>query len=270
MSKKVPDQRSEVVPSVTLEGIKGALRHLCDINHKIVEFLQSEYKRKMTLQNYIGEAVLYELLCQSYGVPEYTTEESHKRLLSVIMGAMKNHQNRPTCSLDTVDSLVDLWNRPDDPHSLETVTPDIDTIRLRKIVTDILTIKEAAQQEKPLNITKFNGDPCKLGLKTVPEKPDLLTQLWEQPTEKSMNIMKEAFEEGGANYTPKKPEPVVFKTYDVQINGKLMGSFKSDPISVPDKSLQQNALNIALPIIKKRRRKIKKVIRSGTTWNFVV
>jgi hypothetical protein len=128
MVKIVPEQRSESIPSPTLEDMKGTLKHLYDVNHEIVGFLQSEYKRKMTLQNYIGEAVLYELLYQSYGVPEYTTEESYKRLLSVILGAMKNHHDRPACSLDALDR-----SRPDDPHSLETMVPDTGTIRLRKI-----------------------------------------------------------------------------------------------------------------------------------------
>lgn len=242
------EQRSEVVSSPTLEGMKGALRHLCDVNHKIVEFLQSEYKKKMTLQCFIGEAVLYELLCQSYGVPEYTTEESYKRLLSVILGAMKNHQNRPACSLDAIDNLVDLWNRPDDPHSLETVTPDTGTIRLRKIV---------GKEKEKIDLKAF-----------LESEVPTLTQLWKQP--QNMEVVNKAFGNGGRDYVPKKPDPVSFKTYDVQVNGKSVGNFKSDPQSVPDKSLQQNALNIALPVIKRRRRKVKKVIRSGTTWNFVV
>ena len=235
----------KIVPSPTLEGIKGALRHLCEVNNKIVEFLQSEYKRKMTLQNYIGEAVIYELLCQSYGVPEYTTEESYKRLLSVILGAMKNHQNRPVCSLDAVDNLDGLWNCPDDPHSLETVTPDIDMIRLRKIVSDTLA-KEAPEKSKP--------------------SPDL-TQLWEQPTG-DMNTFNKVFNKSATKPNPSPNNPDGY-CYNVQVNGKSVGNFRSG-LQSADKSLQQNALNIAVPIIKKRRRKVKKVIQSGTTWNFVV
>jgi len=255
MPKVMTDQRSEFVPSPTLEGMKSALRHLCEVNHKIVEFLQSEYKKKMTLQCYIGEAVLYELLCQSYGVPEYTTEESHKRLLSVILGAMKNHQNRPACSLDAVDSLEGIWSRPDDPHGLETIVPDTGTIRLRKIVEDAVA-KEAGKEKIPLKSFVASEVPS-------------LTQLWEQPTG-DMKAFNQAFKNGGRDYIPQKPDPATFKTYDVQVNGKLMGNFKSDPNSVTDKDLQQNALNIAMPVIKRRRKKIKKVIRSGLTWNFVI
>ena len=208
--------RSESVPTPTLNGMSGALKHLCDVNHKIVEFLQTEYKRKMTLQTYIGEAVLYELLCQSYGVPEYTTEEKHKRLLSVILGAIKNHQNRPACSLDTVDILDGLWNRPDDPHNLDTVIPDTGAIRLRKIVEDTTT-------------------------KQTEKTPDLK---FSQPI-------------------AEKPIPVI----SVQINGKYMGHFEGT--NSPNKD-EQKALDIALPIIKKRRKKVKQTIRSGTTFNFVL
>ena len=247
--KKVLDQGSESVSLPTLEGIKGALRHLCEVNHKIVEFLQSEYKRKMTLQNYIGEAVLYELLCQSYGIPEYTAEESHKRILSVILGAMRNHQNRPACSLDAIDNLNSLWDRPDDPHSLEMVTPDTSAIRLRKIIED-LTKEGSKEDPKPKGPVSD------------------LTDLWEQPT--NMEIFNRAFKNGGRNYTPKKPGLLNFKTYEVQVNGKIVGTFKSDPEGVGEKALAQNALITAQPIIKRRRRKVKKVIRSGLVWNFVL
>jgi hypothetical protein len=122
------------------DNLRDALKPLYEFSHKIEEFLQSEYKRKLLPQAFVGEAVMFELLKQSYGIPEYSVQEKLNRLLSVIQKALENYDNTP-CSLNNTSVFDSIWERPDDPHCLDTIEPDISEIRLRKIIEEQTGIK---------------------------------------------------------------------------------------------------------------------------------
>lgn len=60
----------------------------------ITASLKKISSKNFSMQSYIGETVLYELLCQSYGFPEYSTEERLKRIISCISNAMKQYDKQ--------------------------------------------------------------------------------------------------------------------------------------------------------------------------------
>ena len=71
--------QAQLYPAIR-EILSGQLTPLYGAFCKIVDALEIERKKKLNMQTFIGESVLTELLQQSYGIPEYTTEESSKRL----------------------------------------------------------------------------------------------------------------------------------------------------------------------------------------------
>jgi len=127
--KKLP------VSSFTKEELAGSIQTflgpLVSAYDKIADAVQVERNKKLSMQTYIGESVMYELLHQSYDTSEYPVEERFKRLLSAVMKAIEARQNekRP----DPLSPIYDIWEKPEDSHSLHIESPDTATIQLRKI-----------------------------------------------------------------------------------------------------------------------------------------
>jgi hypothetical protein len=125
---------SNPFPEKPDENIKTMLSFLSKSYEDMAKYVEGERNRNLNMQTYIGEAVTYELLCQSYGVPEYTPEEKLKRFLSCIMQAIdKYYEAKKDYPAFNSEAMANLWARRDDPHSLPGITPDIDTIKIREI-----------------------------------------------------------------------------------------------------------------------------------------
>jgi hypothetical protein len=258
-SEFIPNQRAldkELIENDHLNSIKKALETIQLDNRKIVDFLNSEYKVKLLPQVFVGEAVMFELLNQSYELPTaHSIETKYKRLISVVQKAFEDYSHTEKSPLTIDDPLDVLWDRNDDPHSLKTIEPDISEIN----ILDKLW-------ERP-------GDPIEKQAGNSPQpikKETDLTSLWGNPkiSEEKLGEAIKVFNKKKQNFVPKKPEPIVWKNYTVQINGKKINEFEWN--SKEKKLLEEHVLKQALPIIKKRKKSIKKIIRSGNTWNFVV
>jgi len=130
-AKAIREKNKPKVIPITKEDIQGLLGPLVSAYDKIAEAVQVERNKQLSMQTYIGESVMYELLHQSYDTSEYPIEERFKRLLSSVMKAIEARQNeeRP----DPLSPIYDIWEKPKDPHSLHIGSPDTAAIQLRKI-----------------------------------------------------------------------------------------------------------------------------------------
>jgi hypothetical protein len=115
-----------------LKDIKILLNFLNQSYEKMAKYVEGERNRNLSMQTYIGEAVTYELLHQSYGIPEYTLEEKLKRFLSCILQAIDNYykakEKQPPFNSEIIDNL---WNSQD-PHHLPEIIPNSSTTKIRE------------------------------------------------------------------------------------------------------------------------------------------
>ena len=130
----IPQIKKEDMMAVTVKELKDLIAPLAEAYEGLQDAFYQERYRRSLLQTYVGEAVMDELLHQSYGRPEYTTEESLKRLISVVLKATTDHREKPEYNLKPISEVMNLWSKPEDPHLLPSVDADTEIVKL----TDLL------------------------------------------------------------------------------------------------------------------------------------
>lgn len=125
------NKRKAPKEAVTIDDLKNLLVPLVKAYENLKDAFFQERQRRLSIQTYIGESVMDELLHQSYGTSEYTMEQRLKRLISVILQATNNHQEKPEYNLKSATDFLDIWGKPEDPHfSLPGTNADIDSVKL--------------------------------------------------------------------------------------------------------------------------------------------
>ena len=77
---------------------------------------------------------MYELLNQSYGIPEYSDEEKLKRLLSTVLKAIDDsRETKYKYANFKIKDFDNFWEVPNDPHNISVSDPDPNSIKIRKL-----------------------------------------------------------------------------------------------------------------------------------------
>lgn len=116
--KKDRAPAAKASPKDDLLDIKKMLGYLNRAYEDLASYAKGERNRLLNMQIFIGEAVTQELLHQSYGIPDYTTEERLKRLMACVSKAVEKYHEAVEKHTDLKESECALWGTPDDPHIL--------------------------------------------------------------------------------------------------------------------------------------------------------
>lgn len=150
----------EVKTKEAMEFITKSIENIQVNWAKIHGFLNSEYKRKLSSQAHVGEAVLYEILTQSYELPIYSVEERYKRLISVVQEALRTHKETPAFSIKSENTQEYQERHPDDPHGIDIIEPDTSNLsNLWETAEELLSDGEGVRLAK-----KSTSSPEKIEL----------------------------------------------------------------------------------------------------------
>jgi hypothetical protein len=114
----------------------NSLKKLTESYETLSRAFETESRKKFNMQTYVGEAVLDELLHQSYDLPEYTTEAKLKRIISCVLSAMENYKKGAI-------NIPPLFEGSINTHLLPNIEPNGSNIELRtlKLGADTINIQ---------------------------------------------------------------------------------------------------------------------------------